>query len=216
MNNLQIIFYLNGEGIYYDPAEPLHLDALLAWVFVGKYVKFDSIGKSDKPFDTPLPIEKWKINGYWGWKASALFPGENYFESIQYWRKKFRQNRVELMNGSANLQQGIYREYNTPMRLIITDKMIAYCKGEKKKIQKALKKIRYLGKKTAYGKGKIIGLEVIEIQENYSIIKDGKAMRWLPDKKGIKLCRCRPPYWNRIDRVNCCEVGDLIKVNESN
>jgi len=209
--NLQIIFHLNGEGVYYDPAEPLHLDALLAWILIGKYIKFDCIGKSDVPFDTPLPVEKWKLNRYWGWKTSALFPG-SYFESIQYWRKKFRQDKIEYMKGSVNLKQGRYREYNTPIRLIVTDKMIAYCNGDLKKVKKVLRKLKYLGKKTAYGKGKIIGLEIIEIPEDYSIVKDGKAMRWLPKKNGIRLCRCRPPYWNRIDRINCCEVGD--KYNE--
>lgn len=199
---------MNGEGIFFSPDEPLHFDALLAWLLVGKYVKLDALGKSDTPFDTPLPLEKWEINGHWGWKASALFPGENYFESIQYWRKKFRQNRVEYMNGSANLVQGIYREYNTPIRLIVTDRMIAYCRGDKRKIEEALKELRYLGKKTAYGKGKIVRFEVVEIKDDYSMIKDGKAMRWLPKKNGARLCRCRPPYWNRIDRIECCEVGE--------
>lgn len=44
------------------------------------------------------------------------------------------------------------------------------------------------------------------------MIKDGKAMRWLPDKKGIRLVRCRPPYWNRIDRINCCEIGSNLRL----
>lgn len=212
MENLQITFYLNGEGIYFDLFDPIHIDALLSWVLIPKYVKLDNITKDQKPFDVPLPVEKWEINGQWGWKASALFPGE-YFESIQYWRKKFRQNRVERMTGSANIQQGKYREYNTPMCLVVTDRMYGYVRGNIKEIKRIFKKIRYLGKKTAYGKGKVIKLEIKEIEEDWSINKDGKAMRWLPQKNGSRLCRCRPPYWNRIERVNCCEINDSIKLN---
>lgn len=211
MDNLKITFFLNGEGIYYDPAEPIHLDALLAWVLIPYHVQLDNITKDDDPFDVPLPLEKWEINRQWGWKASALFPGK-YFESIQYWRKKFRQDRIEIMKGSVNLQQGIYREYNTPMCLIVTDKMIGYARGNGKEIKRILKKIKYLGKKTAYGKGKIIDLDIEKVDEDYSIIKDGKAMRYLPQKKGSRLVRCRPPYWNRIDRINCSEIGDKYYV----
>jgi hypothetical protein len=210
-NNLKITFFLNGEGLCYDPAEPLHIDALLAWLLIPYHTKLDNITKDDVPFDVSLPLEKWEMNEEWGWKASALFPGEGYFESIQYWRKKLRQNRVEKMEGSVNLKQGIYREYNTPMCLVITDKMYGYARGNGKKIKRILKKIKYLGKKTAYGKGKVIDLKVEEIEVDYSITKDGKAMRYLPVKNGIRLCRCRPPYWNRIGRINCCDVG--IDVN---
>jgi CRISPR type IV-associated protein Csf3 len=206
--NLQITFFLDGTGLIIDKNEPIHLDALLAWSLIPKFVKLDNIGRSDKPFDCPLPLEKWNIKNQWGWKASALFPGDYQIETIQYWRKKFRQNRIEKMKGSVNTQQGIYREYNTPMCLLLTEKMIAYAVGEKSKIKKALKEIKHLGKKRAYGKGKVISVKVEEIEEDWSIVKDGKAMRWLPKKNGIRLVRCRPPYWNRIERINCCEVGE--------
>lgn len=211
LGNLQITFHLDGTGVYYDPYEPIHLDALLAWALVPFQAASKNIARSDIPDEIELPLTRWKINNFWGWKASALFPGENCCESIQYWRKKFRQNRIELMTGSANLKQGIYREYNTPMCLVITDKMIAYAQGGKKRIKQILQKhIKYLGKKRSYGKGKIINIEVEEIENDYSIKKDGKAMRWLPKQDGSKLVRCRPPYWNRIDRINCCDIGEII------
>jgi hypothetical protein len=212
MNNLEIIFYLDGTGVYYDSYEPIHLDALLAWAYIPRKIENRNITRDDIPDDIILPLKSWKINNNWGWHASALFPNEDYSESIQYWRKKFRQNRVEKMNSSVNLKQGIYREYNTPMCLIIIDKMICYAKGNKSKIKVALKQIKYLGKKRAYGKGKIIKIKIKEIENDYSLIKDGKAMRWLPKKNGQKLVRCRPPYWNRIDRVNCCEIGEKYKL----
>ena len=206
MKNLEIIFHLNGTGVYYNPGEPIHLDALMAWVEIPKFVELDNIQKSDKPFDVPLPLEKWEINGQWVWKASALFPGKVPFESIQYWRKKFRMNKIEIMEGSVNTKQGRFREYNTPMCLILTPFLKGWCVGNKNKVKKILSKIKYLGKKTAYGKGKVTAIEIKEIDNDYSLWKDDKTTRWLPDKNGMKFVRCRPPYWNRIDRINCKEI----------
>lgn len=87
--------------------------------------------------------------------------------------------------------------------------------GDRGRIEQILRKnIKYLGKKRSYGKGKVIDIKVEIIDNDYSMIKDGCANRWLPDKNGTRFVRIRPPYWNRIDRVNCCEVGDGYKYNK--
>lgn len=206
-----ITFALDGTGLYVT--DPIHLDALLAWALVPFQTEMYNIGRSDIPEDIQLPIDRWHTGDAWGWKASALFPDGDTTESIQYWRKKFRQNRIELMQGSANLQMGIYREYNVPMSLLLCSKMSAYAVGDRGRVEQILRKnIKYLGKKRSYGKGKVIDVKVEIIDNDYSMIKDGCAMRWLPDEKGIRFVRTRPPYWNRIDRVNCCEVGDKYKI----
>ena len=36
--------------------------------------------------------------------------------------------------------------------------------------------------------------------------------RWLPSLSGIRSVRIRPPYWNNIDRVMCCEVGEEYNI----
>ena len=38
-----------------------------------------------------------------------------------------------------------------------------------------------------------------------------RAMRWLPDKNGARVVRTRPPYWNIVDAVPCCEVGAVVE-----
>lgn len=206
---LKITFNLDGTGIYFDLSEPLHLDALIAWALVPSLgVKNDSLMRDDMPNDIDLPLDKWQFNNAWGWKASALFIEGEFFETIQYWRKKFRQNRVEITKGSPNLTMGAYREYNMPMPLLLCSKLIAYCVGDKDKITEALKYIKYIGKKTANGKGKVISIDVEEVETDYSLVKDNKAMRWLPKDKGIRLVRPRPPYWNISNRVYCCDVGE--------
>lgn len=147
-------------------------------------------------------------DGQWVWQASALFPDGPQTESMQYWRKRFRQNRVEIARGVPNIKSGPYREWNMPIPKLHCLKMIAYANGNRKEVKRILKGIKFLGKKRAYGYGRVVSVECEGVQENYAIKRDGLSMRWLPDEKGIRDVRLRPPYWNMVDRVRCCEVGD--------
>jgi len=211
INNLKITFNLDGTGVYYDPYEPIHLDALLAWALAPFHCKGEPPTRDSEPFDIPLPLDKWKIGEEWGWKASALFPEDVTAESIQFWRKKFRQNRIELTEGSPNLQNGIYREYNTPIPLLLCHKLVAYAVGDRGRVNQILRKhIKYIGKKRAYGKGRVISVETEIIGNDYSMYKDGVSTRFLPSENASRRCRIRPPYWSNWRKVNCCEIGDLI------
>lgn len=212
IKNLKIIFNLDGTGVYYDPYEPIHLDALIAWALAPFYRKRgdEPPARDEQPIDFPLPFNKWYIDDSWGWKASALFPEGETGESLQYWRKKFRQNRVDITKGSPNLQLGIYREYNTPMPLLLCKKMSAYTVGDPHRILDLLRRnLKYLGKKRSYGKGKIISIEAEEFKYDFSLLKDGMATRFLPDKNGSRIVRTRPPYWNIYEAVPCCEIGSV-------
>jgi hypothetical protein len=69
-----------------------------------------------------------------------------------------------------------------------------------------------LGRKRSVGKGKIVKITTEVIEKDYSVVKEGKAMRYIPQKGACRLVRPRPPYWNLFGRVPCCEVGDILKV----
>jgi len=210
MDNLKIIFYLDGTGIiYYN--EYIHLDSLIAVTKLTKKQISNGISQNELPIEFDLPLDKWDIDGYWGWKASVLFPIDRY-ETIQYFRKRFDVNRILKDFGSCNIQGGFYKNKNCPENLILTNKLIGYCRGNKKEIEKCLKKIKYLGKRRNCGKGKIIDMKINVIKNDYSIIKNNKAMRYLPNKESIRLVRYRPPYWHRYNRTNCCEIGEKYEI----
>jgi len=89
--------------------------------------------------------------------------------------------------------------------------MIAYAHGDRSTLQKVLRRgVKYIGKKAAYGKGRVTGIDVEWIKEDLSLKMDDRAMRWLPDPNGRRLVRPRPPYWNIVDRVRCCEIGQMM------
>jgi CRISPR type IV-associated protein Csf3 len=205
---LQITFHLDGTGVYHDPGEPIMLDAILAAALCRFHVHGEPPARDEEPFDVPLPIQRWHSGNTWGWHASALFPDGATAESLQYWRKRFRQSRVELSAGSPNLTNGPYRDWNMPLPLLLAPRMIAYAFGEAGRIRRELRRsIRYLGKKRAHGRGAIVSIDVEEIDRDCSISRTGLLTRWMPRPAGPRLVRPRPPYWNTCGRVQCAEIG---------
>jgi hypothetical protein len=206
---LKITFHLDGTGLHYNLWEPIHLDALLAWVRLPYHKGNVGLERSDKPMRIPLPLALWEICGSRGFCASALFPEGETLETILMWRKKFRTERAAAVaSGSPNIQNGPYREYNTPLPLLLCHTMTAWAVGDRAKIKGALKHIRFLGKKSSMGVGRVLGIEVEHTDADYSMVKEGRAMRWLPMPGAARLVRTQPPYWNLYDRVECCEVLD--------
>lgn len=216
----KITFHLDGSGVYYDPYEPLMLDGILTVAFVslvrarrGERYEHEEIGRDEPPYDVPLPLEKWQIGDVWGWKASALFPDGETAESLVFWRKRLRQNRVELTDSSPNLTNGTYRDWNMPLPLLLCRSMTAYCVTDRegrRDIRRQLERVRWLGKKRAHGRGRIVGVDVEKCDEDYSTQRDGMLMRWMPSDRGSRLVRPRPPYWNNVGRVLCAEIGEAI------
>lgn len=207
LNPLEITFHLDGTGFNFDPAEPMHLDSLLAYLLAPFHKQAPEITRDDKPSFVPLPLDMWYINGVKGWKASALFPKDQE-ESLMFWRKKFRNNRVDLTQGSPSLTNGIYREYNVPMPLSVCTEVSAWCVGDRQRVKQLMKRLRYLGKKSSIGRGQIVDVDVEICGEDFSMVRECRAMRWLPKQGSPRLVRTMPPYWNNTNRVECCEVGD--------
>jgi hypothetical protein len=92
--------------------------------------------------------------------------------------------------------------------------MEAYAHGNRKRVKQILRRgVKYIGRKSAIGKGGVLGIDVEWIDEDFSLTRDGKTVRLLPSTEGTRFVRPRPPYWNNCGRVMCLEVG--TEVNQS-
>jgi len=207
MSFYKITFHLDGTGLYFDPHEPIHIDALLAWALAPRQ-NIRHTDRSTIPDLVRLPVKRSMINGSHVWHASALFPEGEMAEGIWHWRKRFRQGRAELTTGSPNLTNGQYRDWQMPVPLLLCHSLVGYANGHRRDLRNLLGEVRYLGKKRAHGHGRVIGLDIEQCDADYSLVKNGRAMRWLPSHNGTRLVRPMPPYWNPHGRVTCCEVGD--------
>lgn len=204
--HLRITFHLDGSGVYYDPHEPTMLDGLLHWALAPKQ-GFTHLDRDDVPGDVQLPLMRRTIDSTWVWHASALMPEGPAGEGLWHWRKRLRQSRIHLTTGSPNTQNGTYRDWQTPLPLLLCTRMVAYASGSGVEVRRQLRGIKYIGKKAAHGHGKVIGIDVEPCEHNYSLSMDGLAMRWLPHADGTRRVRPRPPYWHPHGRVAACEIG---------
>lgn len=210
---LKVTFEIDSAGLIYDPFSPPTLDGLIDWALspMVRNKGEAAPGRGDQVNEIRLPLGTWHSGNLWGWCASALIPadGESPQETIQHFRKKFRTNRVRLANGMPNLQSGATREYNLPFTIQLVGSLTAYCIGDRHTIDNLLRRnVRYLGQKKHRGRGRVESITVEVCENDYSLMCDGKAMRWLPTSEGMREVRLRPPYWNNNERVACCEVGD--------
>lgn len=205
---LRVVFTLDGAGLYYDPVEPITLDGLLAAACARHHVHGEPPGRDEEPDDIPIPLARWNIGGTWGWKASALFPEGDTLESLTFWRKRLRQDRIEITAGSPNTTNGTYRDWNMPLPLLLCRTMVAYAFGDRVNVRRELRRsVRWLGKKRAHGHGRVTDIEVDRVDQDWSMSRDGIGTRWLPAENGARLVRPRPPYWSNCGRVACREIG---------
>lgn len=205
---LKITFELESN-VFFNPSEPIMLDALLAWCLMPyKRTSAEPPRRDEQPEDITLPLARWELGGTWGWHASALLPEGEVLEHLVYWRKRVREDRLTLAAGSVNPQNGPYRGYNVPMPVVAHCSLVGYLVGDRRRVRRELKRVKYLGKKRSMGIGRVSSLSVDVCEEDRSLVFEGMAMRWLPMDGGRRDVRPRPPYWNSCGRVACCEVGD--------
>lgn len=211
---LKITFTVDPAGVIFDPFNPPMLDSLIDWCLspMARTSK-EPPTRSEEPEEIRLPLGTWHVGDNWGWCASAILPEGDVQETIRHYRKKFRVNRISLTNGMPNLQSGPTREYNLPFVAQLPDTLVAYAIGDRKRIKDLFRRnLRYLGQKRHRSFGRIEDYTIEIIDDDYSLVRDGLAMRWLPDDNGMRDVRLRPPYWNNTNRVTCCEIGDKYEL----
>jgi len=211
----KVTITIGSNGMYYDPNEPPHLDAIIDWCLRPCKIEKDEdvFEKGIMPKQIGLPLKVATIKGLRVFHASAFFPEGKSFESITHIRKRFRRGFENLFEGNPNTKSGQYREYDMPYPKLHTHKLVAYGFGNVYSIQRLLREnINFIGKKRSIGFGQVITIDVSEIDTDYSFVKDGKAMRFLPDENGTRQCRIQPPYWHDFNRVNTCEIGDKYEL----
>ena len=207
----RVDFELDGAGVSFAPGNLIHLDSLLVWAAASLSDRTANYRRDDAPADeVPLPLREVAVGpGLTVWAASAIFPLDDAGRVILYEQKRYNAGEAQWVRGSRTLLETTYKNRRDSFMLLLCRRMVAYGYGDVDAVAELLAPITGLGARRDHGHGKIISKTVTPCAEDWSIVDErGKAQRWLPDDNGFMLCRMKPPYWNRHNRVLRCEIGD--------
>jgi CRISPR type IV-associated protein Csf3 len=206
--------------------KPLKITCNLVSSFCGDSLQLDSLlsyelsflmglsGKvtRDIPLDgsenVPIPISKKEIGETFVWCCSnPIFDVRN-VESIRY-TKRFPSDDALLLkeNHKKNLMtaSGPYKMQYRPLLVFNVSKIVWFANGDKKEINRLLKRITAIGKNRNMGFGKVESWNIEESEQDYSILANSYLMRIMPkdfvegkDLKGYRLSYggYKPPYWH--------------------
>jgi len=198
----------------------INFDALLSFCICKKETCenfFVFSGKQDDLEDLDLNILDEKFGVY---TASS---GIGYYrEFFGSWKKQFcyeNDNLIDFRNVKKRIDIGCghFKAYNMPLELRAYENILFYVRGDKEKILDLINNHLFnIGKKASQGFGEINEFEAVDMEEDYSIFKDGRLMRPIPmteetvneclhrnTKFRIILRPKKPPYWRQDCLVKC-------------
>jgi CRISPR type IV-associated protein Csf3 len=156
----------------------------------------------------PLPLQAVGEGEKWFYACSFARWSEDMREFQENYTKKFDLRYSDLIDfgrkrGFVNIGGGRYKAYHFKIYARIATYVEWYCVGVKEQIEKLLRFATHLGKKTSQGWGSVLRWEIEPIEKDWSIWREGKLMRAIPDEKGKFLYGIRPPYWYGKHQFMC-------------
>lgn len=200
----------------------LYLDGILAAAVMKEKLKdeyFDKKPNESELIEIELPLDK----KYGVWCASVGF-GDNR-EFVTSWTKRWENKYDDIIkfNEKAKMRvdiaTGYFKNYHMPLIIKSYKQIIFYCRGNIAEVRRLLTTyITHIGKKASQGYGEIANITVEEIEEDYSLFKDGMPTRPIPVKQyheymeycmqnglqcNIQLHPANPPYWRTDNLIQC-------------
>lgn len=217
MTIYRVTFHLDGRGVIYDPSEPIHLDGLIEWAGAFRYPPGEAPRRGDSINDRdlmPLPVAQEERNGHRIYRASALWPADENGALIydqRHFRKRFRMERSEqCIPAAINQSTGPMRLVNQPVHPALLTTMVAWFQGKRVDVRKWFRRLRAIGAKREMGYGGVLSIDIDETDEDRCVEWEGRAMRYIPHPRGLRLVRARPPYWNATNKVACLAPGEQV------
>lgn len=234
MKNLQYRFHLSTPLAMHSgkPIGPLHFDGLLGWAWA-KLNGFDKTPSEEIVANLvfpELPIEKIGDNCYcascgflpYGEELNVEKDGEKYqavaprmeptiFVRHADWVQAVGRHKADGVQYqvSTGWGQAVQETY----WLLITPFVDFFVRGEEKPLDELVGVIRnggYLGGKRGSGFGRIKEVECYEMEEDWSVWKNGKPTRPVPvelvgERTGLvkEWATFKPPYWHVANSAWC-------------
>lgn len=192
---------------------PIHLDGLILYNYFYAKNK-ERITNVNFNIEIPeLSIDKYESDYGSCWRASALIVDSKQMDSKQHVRRRFNDNRITMFNTTVNNQGFFTANRNTPVNIIVCDRLVSYIRCKIDEIEKYIMMINYLGKYRSAGYGRVQNILIQEQDNDYSLTKNGRATRYIPIPNGRRFGRAMPPYWREDNSLNTTYVGDKCNIH---
>ena len=197
----------------------LHLDSILSYLCLREALDdYFYILPSDETVDTSLleiPLQKTRDVYH---SSVGIYKNPKLYKDTIY--KRFTDKETfhlskKQQKGRIKTNQGHFKDFMIDLPILITNKIVFYCNGDKNELKRLLGHLTHIGKKTSIGGGKIKNISINETLEDYSFFKDNHVMRPLPATMNIPVIEgmrfehqpYKPPYWSK-DNVAMCIVPE--------
>ena len=123
---------------------------------------------------------------------------------------------IQTRTKAIDIARGHFKAYAMRLPYIPARTATFYVRGNLKEVLRLLSYLPGLGKKVAYGYGMIKAVAVEETEADFSLVKDGVAMRPLPCSLGFDsdekmVLAYKSPYWDKRNVTACVPPGARIK-----
>ena len=217
---LRITFYLISPVCLAYPW--IHFDGLLghlkARAMMGEdYYTLPS--KEPLPLDLDLPLRASKtVNDKFVYHASVSIFDSNLLSTATIYKRFYDSSIAEsLKKTKIDLGRGLFKNYMMRMPYLPAKTCTFYACGDLDEIKSLISNLAGLGKKVDIGFGGIRSFEIAELNQDFSLVMNGKAMRPIP----IELCKFvsekmmmayKGPYWDKRNVVLCAPPGAEVKL----
>ena len=161
----------------------------------------------EKAKNVYIPLGKWHDLFM---SSVSIFEPKKIFEETIY--KRFEVNGAldigKRKRKKVHINQGYFRNFMIALPYVPVEKVVFYAFGEKRHIEEILSLVPGLGKKVIIGFGEVENVIVESIEKNYSLVKDGFAMRPIPkeyvnDYEETAYLAYTFPYWDKTLVKEC-------------
>lgn len=217
--NFKITFHMQTPIMLAHPW--LHLDGILSHLLNRENRGLDYWNlPSKEPIEPAFPIRRMPLKSTRDvFHASVSFFDTDITGATTLYKRFYEQQShiVETKKSKVDLMRGVFRMYMMRMPIIPAQQITFYACGDLKEVLRLIEYLPAIGKKTACGFGAIKSISVEETPEDYSLVKDGKAMRPIP----IEMCKYasevmmlayRPPYWDKRLVKPCAPPGAEVEI----
>lgn len=195
-----VVAHMDTPTVYTE-RDGVHLDSILSQASIAVH---SAPSKYNEACVVPLPLHlSWvSAEGLPLWCCTPLQPATQPKSVPEYWHKRYPTDRAEFgTKMNATTTAGRWKEYRVPMQCYLVDRFMAAAIGKADEIMRLLEGVTHIGRKTAYGYGRVAKWEIVnaEMDEDSILAQKAVPVEYFATSDPNRILRLATgwtsPYW---------------------